>query len=196
LLQHAEFIQSDMQDTPKDTFSLYVAPSVNAYALKLSMRKLKKIHPTVHWALTADPKRASHQLISMQQLSEHQHWLELIQEDYYLLIPAGHDLAQRHQLNQTIDIEDLILLTWIERSHCEFAQEFNRLLAQTTQSMDMTAQVENEDWAISLVASGMGATIGPITPEQLDSDVYCIPLKAIKNAPPLTRKLGLASDIK
>ncbi len=194
LLQHADLIKSDMQQTPKDTLNLFVSPSVNAYALKVSMQKLQQLHPTVHWILTADASQASHQLISMQQLSDNQQWLELIQEEYYLLIPSGHDVAQKHQLNQTIQLEDLIQLPWIERSHCEFVEEFNLLISESSHSIDLTAQVENEDWAISLVAAGMGATVGPITPQQLDKDVYGIPLKDIQGAPPLTRILGLASD--
>lgn len=159
------------------------------------MDKLLQLYQNVHWQLTADISQASHQLINMQQLNDSQQWLALFQQDYYLLLPAAHDLAQRHQLKQRIHLNELSQLAWIERSHCEFVEQLYQVLSQSVEAVHITARVDNEDWAIALVAAGLGATIIPLTPEQLDSDVYAIALQDIEAAPQLSRKLGLACGL-
>ncbi|GAA3917262.1 LysR family transcriptional regulator [Litoribacillus peritrichatus] len=194
LLQHAALIKSDMQNKPKDTVELYVAPSVNAHALIFSMEKLQALHPDVSWVLTSNYSSATHQLINMQQLKDNQEWTELLKEEYYLLLPSHHDFAKAHSLNTKLTLHDLLTLSWIERSHCEFAPEFNRLITTQTASVQLVARVDNEDWAVALVAAGLGATIMPFSPNQLPESIYAIPLTDIEGAPSLSRTLGLAND--
>lgn len=200
LLQHAQFVQEEMRQHQQESEFLYVSPAINAKALTLSMTALRNNTSDVQWQLTQDSSKANYWLINDHELSNpppspHQ-WQPLVTEEYYLLVPVGHEAANLIMHKQTLTIEHLIQYDWIERTHCPFKEAFDHLLHQLKlfEQIKIQASVSNDDWALSLVASGYGITISPVTPSTLDSGIYPIPLSMIEGAPQPNRTIGLLKN--
>lgn len=79
----------------------------------------------------------------------------LWQEDYVLLLPADHPLALEPQLEPS----DLVGQPFVERCHCERVADWREALAALRPRV--CAQVHSEEWALALVAAGVGLSIAP-----------------------------------
>ena len=85
-------------------------------------------------------------------------FLPLWEEGYALLVPAGHPLAVQQQLS----LQDLHGVDFIERSHCELAAAWQQALGQQDIQPQVRARAQSEEWALGLVAAGVGVTIAPL----------------------------------
>jgi DNA-binding transcriptional LysR family regulator len=206
LLQHARFIQEEMQQSPTRTELLYVSPSIHTHALTQCMTTLKSHTHDLHWQLTPDQSEANYWLTS-EAAGTVQHRSEpspsntsgittpqtILSEPYYLLVPQGHPLASPSPRSRTIALESLIECDWIERAHCSYKDAFQQLLNQSKlfAQLSIRASVTNDDWALSLVASGYGITIAPVSVNHLPDSVCAIPLTEVEGAPSLERTISL-----
>jgi len=85
-------------------------------------------------------------------------FLSLWQEGYALLVPAEHPLAVQPDLS----LQDLHEVDFIERSHCELAATWQQALDGARVQPRLRARVHSEEWALGLVAAGLGVTIAPL----------------------------------
>lgn len=197
LLKHAQFIKRELTKEQSESEPLFVSPSINAQALTESMRNLKEGYADIQWKLTPEQDKARYWLSNEQELNNEQitsgSWSPLLTEEYALLVPEGHEILWLKEHQQDITIERLLAYNWIERAHCPFKKEFDKLLHQMNlyDQINIQATVNNDDWALSLVASGYGITIAPVSPNSLNASIHIIPLSEIQGAPVLTRTIGL-----
>jgi DNA-binding transcriptional LysR family regulator len=92
-------------------------------------------------------------IVSRGLLTRGEAFLPLWKERYILALPPGHPLTLKPRLRAA----DLPGLRLVDRCHCENAKAFDRArgLLQTV------AVAQSEEWAVALVAAGVGAAILP-----------------------------------
>ncbi|MCW5748695.1 MAG: LysR family transcriptional regulator [Alphaproteobacteria bacterium] len=83
--------------------------------------------------------------------------LALFEEEYVLVVPAGHRLAQR----RSVRIADLQGERFIYRTHCESTIPAKRVFVERNTEVQIVCRTGQDDWAIRLVQAGMGITIMP-----------------------------------
>lgn len=126
------------------------------------MRRLQRPQPR----LIFDPHRAVHVGAALKQ-PEHQRHLRLgvdlamkevgvagVQQRYVAALPPSHPLTLKERLRAS----DLADAAMIDRCHCEQSAFFVRTATARRRS---AAIAESEDWAMALVAAGIGIAIVP-----------------------------------
>jgi len=112
--------------------------------------------------------------------AEHEVFVPLWQERYVVAMPRGHALAARTVLR----VSDLAGARLVARCHCEHAARF----AGAGQRFDVVAVAQTEEWAIALVAAGLGIAIIPEGVAPGDDGVILRPLGDVQ----ARRQVGLA----
>ena len=92
-------------------------------------------------------------IISKSMLRADEHFVALWSERYVAALPPSHPLTLKDRLRTA----DLAGAAMIDRCHCEQSEFFGRA-AQRRQS---AAIAQSEDWAMALVAAGVGIAIVP-----------------------------------
>ena len=115
------------------------------------------------------------------------------QDRYCLIIPNEHPLA----FQQVIQISDLNQQAFINRAFCDRNQLMVAFLNEHNIELNFVAEVENEEWALSLVESGLGISIVPL-PIGREEDIRfkVVPLSNIMGLQDVERRVGVAIDFK
>jgi DNA-binding transcriptional LysR family regulator len=103
--------------------------------------------------LVASDERADARIISKSMLRADEHFVALWSERYVAALPPSHPLALKEKL-RTADLAGVPL---IDRCHCEQSAFFGR----NPQARQTAAIAQSEDWAMALVAAGVGIAIVP-----------------------------------
>ncbi|WP_314949912.1 LysR family transcriptional regulator [Bradyrhizobium cosmicum] len=103
--------------------------------------------------LVGSDERADARIISKSMLRADEHFVALWSERYVAALPPGHPLTLKEKLRTA----DLAGAPMIDRCHCERSEFFGR----TSQRRQTAAIAQSEDWAMALVAAGVGIAIVP-----------------------------------
>lgn len=103
--------------------------------------------------LVGSDERADARIISKSMLRADEHFAALWSERYVAALPPSHPLTLKEKL-RTADLAGVPL---IDRCHCEQSEFFGR----TSQRRQTAAIAQSEDWAMALVAAGVGIAIVP-----------------------------------
>ncbi|MCK1361575.1 LysR family transcriptional regulator [Bradyrhizobium sp. 199] len=103
--------------------------------------------------LVASDERADARIISKTMLRSDEHFVALWSERYVAALPPSHPLTLKEKL-RTADLADAAL---IDRCHCEQSEFFGR----RSHRRQTAAIAQSEDWAMALVAAGVGIAIVP-----------------------------------
>ena len=103
--------------------------------------------------LVGSDEGADARIISKSMLRADEHFVALWSERYVAALPPSHPLTLKDRLRTA----DLAGAAMIDRCHCEQSEFFGRA-AQRRQS---AAIAQSEDWAMALVAAGVGIAIVP-----------------------------------
>ena len=96
---------------------------------------------------------ADARIISRNILKPGEHFVPLWVERYVAALPPSHPLTLKERLRTS----DLAGAAMIDRCHCEQSEFFGR----TASKRQSAAIAESEDWAMALVAAGVGIAIVP-----------------------------------
>src|SRR5437868_10383240 len=107
---------------------------------------------------------ADARIISKNIIRADEHFVPLWVERYVAALPPSHPLTLRERL-RTADLAGAVM---IDRCHCERSEVFGRAASATRQP---AAIAESEDWAMALVAAGVGIAIVPEGVARAHSDV-------------------------
>ncbi|MCG2672321.1 LysR family transcriptional regulator [Bradyrhizobium sp. GCM10023182] len=124
-------------------------------------------------------ERTDARIISKSMLRDDEHFVPLWSERYVAALPPSHPLTLKDKLS-TADLADVPM---IDRCHCEQSAFFGRA-ARRRQS---AAIAQSEDWAMALVAAGVGIAIVPEGVAKGVSDVAIRPIEV-----KIKREVGLA----
>ncbi|CUT10528.1 Hydrogen peroxideinducible genes activator [Bradyrhizobium sp.] len=103
--------------------------------------------------LVDSDERADARIISKSMLRADEHFVALWSERYVAALPPSHPLALKEKL-RTADLAGVPL---IDRCHCEQSAFFGR----DPRARQTAAIAQSEDWAMALVAAGVGIAIVP-----------------------------------
>jgi len=107
---------------------------------------------------------ADARIISKSILKSDEHFVPLWVERYVAALPPSHPLTLKERLRTA----DLAGVAMIDRCHCEQSEFFGRA---TSAKRQPAAIAESEDWAMALVAAGVGIAIVPEGVARANADV-------------------------
>ena len=108
----------------------------------------------------------------------------LWEDDYVIAMPLDHWLADFASLSiKQIDKQPVI-----SRTPCDILESWNYLMQKQELTTDVRAQVKTEEYALDLVAAGLGISLIPEHSARGRSDLCLRPLNDVK----LKRVVGLA----
>jgi DNA-binding transcriptional LysR family regulator len=108
-----------------------------------------------------------------------EHFIPLWTDRYVAALPPSHPLTLKDRLRTT----DFAGVAMIDRCHCEQSEFFGR----HAQSRQPAAIAESEDWAMALVAAGVGVAIVPEGVARANPDVVVREIEV-----KVKRQVGLA----
>ena len=129
--------------------------------------------------LVGSDEQADARIISKSMLRKDEQFVALWSERYVAALPPSHPLTLKDKL-RTADLAGVPL---IDRCHCEQSAFFGR----NAQRRQTTAIAQSEDWAIALVAAGVGIAIVPEGVARGNPDIAVREIEV-----KVTREVGLA----
>jgi len=106
---------------------------------------------------------ADARIISKSLIDADEHFIPLWTDRYVAALPPSHPLTLKDKLRTS----DFAGVAMIDRCHCEQSEFFSR----TAQPRETVAIAESEDWAMALVAAGVGIAIVPEGVARVNPDV-------------------------
>ena len=106
---------------------------------------------------------ADARIVSRSMIDADEHFIPLWTDRYVAALPPSHPLTLKDKLRTS----DFAGVAMIDRCHCEQSEFFNR----TAQPRETVAIAESEDWAMALVAAGVGIAIVPEGVARANPDV-------------------------
>lgn len=200
LLNHAQSIKNKFTEVPENKMVCievshtiafeYLEKLINVLQQGIGKTQIKVVRPA---KINSEDKisEADIRLTMEQTVTGSEEFIAAWKDRYCLIIPSQHPLA--HVKN--ISISDLHLIPFINRSFCERSQVLTDFLVEHDIQLDYVADVDNEEWALSMVESGLGLSIVPL-PEGRDNQYpfKVLPLGEIKGLQEFERRLGVAID--
>jgi DNA-binding transcriptional LysR family regulator len=126
---------------------------------------------------------ADARIISKSIIGADEHFVPLWVERYVAALPPAHPLTLKERLRTS----DFTGVAMIDRCHCEQSEFFDR----TAPPRQPAAIAESEDWAMALVAAGVGIAIVPEGVARANPDVVMREIEA-----DVKRQVGLAYSAK
>jgi DNA-binding transcriptional LysR family regulator len=169
----------------KQAFNLGVTRGLGVERMSLLLKDFTAAQPLVELTLVSHSENVDARIILKDELEDGELYIDMWQEDYLLALPYNHILA----LNDTITLEQLDNLPFIQRTPCSAWNNLQDTLALAGISIDIRARITTIDYAIGLVHAGIGCAFLPAHAEIINqSDVV---FRAI-NGLQLTREIVLA----
>ena len=134
----------------------------------------------IHLRLVGAGDRADARIVTRTMVKPREHFLALWSERYVAALPPSHPLALKERLRTT----DLAGVPLIDRCHCEQSAFFRR----RGRRQPAAAIAESEDWAMALVAAGIGVAIVPEGVARAQPNVAVRDIADVD----VTRQVGLA----
>jgi DNA-binding transcriptional LysR family regulator len=135
--------------------------------------------PEVRLRLVGANEAADARIVSRSMIDADEHFVPLWTDHYVAALPPSHPLTFKDRLTTS----DFAGVAMIDRCHCEQNEFFSR----TAGPRETVAIAESEDWAMALVAAGVGVAIVPIGVARANPDVVIREIDV-----DLTRQVGLA----
>jgi DNA-binding transcriptional LysR family regulator len=135
--------------------------------------------PGVRLRLVGANEAADARIVSRSMIDAEEHFVPLWTDHYVAALPRSHPLTFKDRLVTS----DFAGVAMIDRCHCEQNEFFSR----TAGPRETVAIAESEDWAMALVAAGVGVAIVPIGVARSNPEVVIREIDL-----DLTRQVGLA----
>jgi DNA-binding transcriptional LysR family regulator len=129
--------------------------------------------------LVGPDEAADARIISKSIVRPDEHFVPLWTERYVAALPPSHPLTLKERLR----VSDFAGVAMIDRCHCEQSEFFGR----SAQPRETVAIAESEDWAMALVAAGVGIAIVPEGVARANPDVVVREIEV-----EVKRQVGLA----
>jgi DNA-binding transcriptional LysR family regulator len=133
----------------------------------------------IHLRLVGINEAADARIVSRSMIDADEHFVPLWVDHYVAALPPSHPLTLKDRL-RTSDFAGVAI---IDRCHCEQSEFFGR----NAQPRNTVAIAESEDWAMALVAAGVGVAIVPEGVARANPDVVVREIEV-----DVKRQVGLA----
>ena len=136
----------------------------------------------VDWNEAADAR-----IISSTMVAKDERFHELWQDEYVLALPENHPLAGK----KNIKLKQIDGLPFISRTFCDAVESWNLAVQKQGIKINTKAVVSNEEYALDMVAAGLGISLVPSHSTASRSDIVTRNINDVK----LERVIGLACKI-
>ena len=136
----------------------------------------------VDWNEAADAR-----IISSTMVARDERFHKLWQDEYVLALPENHSLAGK----KNIKLKQIDGLPFISRTFCDAVESWNLAVQKQGIKINTKAVVSNEEYALDMVASGLGISLVPSHSTASRSDIVTRNINDVK----LERVIGLACKI-
>ena len=198
LLQHAQSIKNRFtQKTTLQSLIINVSHAIAFEYLQQLIQLLREQSESLEVKVVRnndDTEQSADIRLTMEQgVSAQEEFIPCWQDRYCLIIPNEHPLA----FQKEIKITDLNQQAFINRAFCDRNQLMVAFLNEHNIELNFVAEVENEEWALSLVESGLGISIVPLPKNMKKSPRFVmLPMSKISGLQDFERRVGVAIDFK
>lgn len=133
----------------------------------------------VDWNEAADAR-----IISSTMVAKDERFHKLWQDEYVLALPENHPLAGK----KNIKLKQIDGLPFISRTFCDAVESWNIAVQKQGIKINTKAVVSNEEYALDMVAAGLGISLVPSHSTASRSDIVTRNINDVK----LERVIGLA----
>lgn len=134
--------------------------------------------------LVDESERADLRFTCQRYTTEEDVFYPLWEDDYVIAMPLDHWLADFPSLS----LKQIDKQAFISRTPCDILESWNYLMQKKELTTDVRAQVKTEEYALDLVAAGLGISLIPEHSSRGRADVCLRPLNDVR----LKRVVGLA----
>jgi len=198
LLQHAQSIKNRFtQKTTLQSLIINVSHAIAFEYLQQLIQLLREQSESLEVKVVRnndDTEQSADIRLTMEQgVKANEEFIPCWQDRYCLIIPNEHPLA----FQKEIKITDLNQQAFINRAFCDRNQLMVAFLNEHNIELNFVAEVENEEWALSLVESGLGISIVPLPKNMKKSPRFVmLPMSKISGLQDFERRVGVAIDFK
>jgi DNA-binding transcriptional LysR family regulator len=129
----------------------------------IALLKPLTVASDVHLRLVGIGEAADARIVARSMVDATEHFIPLWTDRYVAALPSSHPLVLKDRLRTS----DFAGVAMIDRCHCEQSEFFGR----NAPSRNVAAIAESEDWAMALVAAGVGVAIVPEAVARANPDV-------------------------
>jgi DNA-binding transcriptional LysR family regulator len=133
----------------------------------------------VHLRLVGINEAADARIVAKSMVDANEHFVPLWTDRYVAALPSSHPLVLKDRLRTS----DFAGVAMVDRCHCEQSEFFGR----NAPARNVAAIAESEDWAMALVAAGVGVAIVPEAVARSNPDVVVREIEV-----DVKRQVGLA----
>lgn len=176
LLGQAQAIKSSFNKEEKQQFRLGVTKGLGVKRMSSLLKEFISSHQGMELTLVPQYESCDARIIIKEELSDNERYESIWQEHYLLALPSSHPLS----LKDTIKLEDLDGLDFIQRTPCSAWQQLTDTLTLSGIQLSIRAKIQTIDYALGLVKAGLGGALVPAHPEILEQgDIHFLRLQEL-----------------
>ncbi len=172
------------EQRPQISLRLALMPFLSGQSISLIIRELLANVSELDLTIVDLNEEADARIISSKLLGENEAFHKLWHDEYVLAMPAGHPFSRM----ESVSLEMLNGIPFISRQPCDVNDAWKFAVQKNNVSVDIKATVMTEEYALDLVAAGLGISLVPSHSTGLRSDIVTCEFSDLK----LERVIGLA----
>ncbi|MFT5709189.1 MAG: DNA-binding transcriptional LysR family regulator, partial [Oceanospirillaceae bacterium] len=152
-------IKQQFQETPEQlSFKLALLPFLSGKRVSKLIKQLMRSLPNLDLTLVDINADADARIISQTVLQKDEVFHKLWVDRYVLATPIDHPIAD----NTHVNLAQLNNCAFISRSPCDIIDSWQFAIAKRGLNLKVKATVKTEEYALDLVAAGLGVSIVPL----------------------------------
>jgi DNA-binding transcriptional LysR family regulator len=164
--------------------SISLTPFLSGALVSQVIKTMLDEVPGLTLKLVDESESADLRFTSNHYITEQDVFYPLWEDEYVIAMPLDHVLTEYASLS----IKQIDKQPFISRTSCDILDSWNYLMQKQELTTDVRAQVKTEEYALDLVAAGLGISLIPEHSSRGRSDLCLRPLHDVK----LKRIVGLA----
>jgi LysR family transcriptional regulator, benzoate and cis,cis-muconate-responsive activator of ben and cat genes len=169
---------------PKINLKLALMPFLSGQRISLIIKDLLATVQGLDLTIVDLSEEADARIVSSSVLDENEAFHKLWHDEYVLATPVGHPLS----LLGSVPLEMLNGIPFISRQPCDVVDAWKFAVQKSNITIDTKATVKTEEYALDLVAAGLGISLVPSHSTGLRTDIVTCEISDLK----LERIVGLA----
>ncbi|MGR0279424.1 LysR family transcriptional regulator [Marinomonas dokdonensis] len=166
------------------TLSISLTPFLSGALVSQALKTMLDEVPRLSLKLVDESESADLYFTSNHYITKEDVFYPLWEDHYVIAMPLDHSLAEYASLS----IKQIDKQPFISRTSCDILESWNYLMQKQELTTDVRAQVKTEEYALDLVAAGLGISLIPEHSSRGRDDICLRPLHDVK----LKRVVGLA----
>lgn len=172
------------EQKPQISLRLALMPFLSGQSISIIIKELLANVPELDLTIVDLSEEADARIISSKLLDQNEAFHKLWRDEYVLAMPLGHPLSRLG----SVSMEMLNGIPFISRQPCDVNDAWKFAVQKHNVTIDTKATVMTEEYALDLVAAGLGISLLPSHSTGLRSDIVTCEFSNLK----LERHIGLA----